>query len=973
MTRATLLLTVMALMPGIVSADTVPMYRDGRLVAVETTRTAADLHEAVGRLLLPDPTMDVDRLLPAETLICEVRLEEEDLYVVLDVPANFLGSRIDDELLERLSRQFDLGLMTHAPEFRHLHLLVADPENSGRYLSLASFIETVPVPVKEADTALTTDAPPRQRLSDGPYPLSDKVLFISQAHGWIDYDTSDAWETQRGITNGIVEDFVNAEAINQYLLHYLENAGAFVFPLRERDLTTSMVIVDDGDGSAYPGNGFYVESGDLGVFSNSGHAAFDNFHAPYGATTNPFRDTGGTDRLMTTTLTETARATWVPVIPETGSYDVWVSYTRDGAARASDAHYIVNHSGGETHVRINQELHGWVWVHLGRFHFEAGAAAAFAGVALVNDSAEVGDTVSADAVRFGGGFGDVLGPHHAITSGHPRWEEGARPWVQFMGAPSSVWSGGDVTARSRFAAWEHYAVEDSVYLSWHSNAYDGTVRGTSSYIYSANPPNGTFDPEQSTIGSPELQEAVHDEIINDIRGEWEAGWADRGYRSAYFGEINPAHNNEMPSLLLEVAFHDNATDAAALADPRFRRLLARSIYQGIVTYFADRDDTPLNLLPEPPQAPCAGSENTGEISVSWLASPTDGGGVLGDAATSYRVALSDNGYGFDEGVEVTETSVTLGGLEPGAIVYLRITALNAGGESLPSETLAIRIRRTADEPRLLLVSAFDRLDRYLLVEEYEDDLGGAVDRMFLDRMNRFSYLVEHAEALRSSGLGFDSCSNDAIIDGRVRPASSTWPALIWELGEESTVDETFDGAEQAAVTSYLAGGGMLLVSGAEIAWDLDFHGSVGDQLFYRQELGSRYVADDADTYEVMGVAGSLFDGVGPFFFDDGTQGSYQAQYADVIDPEGDSTTCLIYGTGGGAATCRDDGVSKVVTMAFPFETIYPAATREVVMERVMDFFGFEFSAVEIFSDGFERGDTNRWSDTADSCGILSHR
>ncbi len=906
--------------------------------------------------------MGVDRLLPAGSSIHKVRLEGQDLLIVLELPTTFLNNQIDDELLERLSRQLDLGLEVHAPAFRRLHLLVADPEDPDHLVSLASFIPTTPVPVKEGDGAHTTDAPPLKSSGAGPYPLTDKVLFISQAHGWIDYDTADAWETQRGITNGIVEDFVNAEAINQYLLRYLENAGAFIFPLRERDLTTAIAIVDDGDGTAHSDNGSYVESGNAGAFSNSGQVAFNNFHAPYGSTTDPFRDTGGGDRLMTTTATETARATWAPVIPETGSYDVWVSYTRDGGARASDAHYVVNHSGGETHLRINQERHGWVWVHLGRFHFEAGADPGFASVALVNDSAEVGDTVSADAVRFGGGLGDVLGPYHAVTSSHPRWEEGARPWVQFMGAPSSVYTGGDVTARSRFAAWEHYAVEDSVYLSWHSNAYDGDTRGTSSYIYSANPPDGSYDPGQSAAGSPQLQEAVHDEIINDIHGAWEAGWTDRGYRSAYFGEINPSYNNEMPSVLLEVAFHDNVTDASALAHPRFRQILARSIYQGIVKYFADRDGLPVHLLPEPPLAPAARSDTPGEITASWLPPPTDAGGVLGDAATSYRIALSDNGRGFGEGVEVTGTSTTLTGFQPGAVVYLRITALNTGGESLPTETLAVRVRRDAQETRLLLISGFDRLDQHLLVEQYEADLGGTVDRMYLDQMNRSSYLVEHTEALRSSGLGFDSCSNDAVIDGRFAIDPSTWAALIWELGEESTADETFDSAEQAAVTTYLAGGGKLLVSGAETAWDLDHLGSVDDQLYYRQVLGARYVDDDAGTYEVSGVNGSVFDGLGPFFFDDGGQGSYQAQYPDVIDPEAPSTTCLVYGTGGGAAICRDDGVSQVVNMGFPFETVYPATTRQAVMQRVLDFFNLGSAGAEIFSDGFESGDTSAWSE-----------
>lgn len=960
MRRAALLAAAWFALAGPAAAETLPMYRDGRLVAVAVEPPAATLDHAVARLLLPDPGLEVDRLLPKATRVREVRLEGPDLWLVLEIPAGFLRSSVDDRLLERLSRQLDLGLGRIAPAARRFHLMVPDPADPDRLADLASFIRVTPVPVKEGGSPPPSPSPPLRRDSGGPSPLTGKVLFISQAHGWIDYDSTAAWQTQRGITNGIVEDFVNAEAVNQYLLGYLERAGAVVFPLRERDLGAEMVIVDDADGLAHPTNGSYVESGDPCAFADSGQVGFANFHAPYGATTDPFRDTGGSDRLLTTTATETARATWIPVIPAAGEYDVWVSHTGAGTSRASDAHYVVTHSGGQTDLRVNQELHGWVWFHLGRFHFAAGADAAAASVALLNDSVEIGDTVSADAVRFGGGAGDVLGPYHAVVSGHPRWEEGARPWVQYMGAPSSVYGGGDVTARSRFAAWEHYSVEDAVYLSWHSNAFDGTVRGTSSYIYSANPPDGTWDPGQSVPGSAELQAAVHDEIVNDLRGGWDAGWTDRGFRSAYFGEINPAHNGEMPSLLLEVAFHDNPEDAAALADPRFRRLLARAIYQGIVRYFADRDQLPVHLLPEPPLAPLVRSDAPGEVTASWLPSPTDADGVQGDAATSYRVALSDDGRGFSDGVEVTGTSVTLDGLEPGAILYLRVTALNAGGESLPTETLAVRVRSTTDEPRILLVSGFDRLDRFLLVEQYEPDLGGSVERMLLDQMNRFDYLVEHAEALRSIGVGFDSCSNEAVTDGRIVLQPDWWDAVVWQLGEESTQDETFSTLEQGAVAAYLAAGGRLMVSGAEIAWDLDHLGSTDDRLFYRGPLGALYVADDAATYEVSGTPGSVFAGLGPFQFDDGSHGSYQAEYPDVIAPEGSAVTCMTYATGGGAAVCRA-GSGRLVNLGFPFETVHPAATRVAIMLRVLAFFGLDGAAAGIFADGFESGSTGAWS------------
>ena len=135
-----------------------------------------------------------------------------------------------------------------------------------------------------------------------------------------------AWETQRGINHDIVEDFVNAEAINQYLLEFLDNAGAKVFTLRERDMNTNMVIVDEQDSVNHPSNGTYEEQGDTTLFSNSSANGFRNFQSPYNATNDPFRDNGGSDRILTTNKTETARAVWKPVIPEDGYYHA-VSYT----------------------------------------------------------------------------------------------------------------------------------------------------------------------------------------------------------------------------------------------------------------------------------------------------------------------------------------------------------------------------------------------------------------------------------------------------------------------------------------------------------------------------------------------------------------------------------------------------------------------------------------------------------------------
>ncbi len=873
-----------------------------------------------------------------------VFLQGPALVIRLGLGREFLRSgALTDEVLEDLSWQV-IGAFDEWPDLREFHVVARELEDpDGVYRTLPSYLPKFDASVlrkEEAGEAGISRKPlvRRDRRPAGvpQGALTGKLIFFSQCHGWLDYGGSRGWDTQRGITNGIVEDFVNPEGADQYLLRYLRNAGADFFTVKESDLNNDMVIVDEGDGAAFPGNGSYVESGDPSLFLDSGQSAFLNFQAPYANGTNPF--SGGTARLIQTAATETARATWTPNLPADGFYNVYVSYTRDGANRASDAHYIVLHAGGESHFRVNQERHGWTWVFLGRFYFKAGSDSNRGAVVLANDSAELGETVSADAVRFGGGMGDVLGAYTGVVSGHPRWEEGAKTHTQFLGAPSSVYAG-DVTARSKYAAWENFAgLDDSLYVSWHSNAFDGTVRGTSSYIYSSNPPDGSYDTTQAAPGSVELMNLIHDEMINDFRQGWEAGWANRGYRSAYFGEINPAYNNEMPSALLEVAFHDNATDAEQMKDPRWRNLLARAIYQGMVKYYAQRDGIPVKLLPEPPRAPEAHATGTSSVRVTWEPPVTDAGGLYGDPAQSYLVYRSDNGYGFDEGTPATGTALDIFGLVPGSIVYLRVAAVNEGGVSFPTETLAVKLPAAGTQSRLLLVNGFDRLDKYLLVNQYEADLGGTVQRMFLDRMNSFDYVIQHAEAMRGLDLSFDSASNEAVLAGRPLLSTAVYRAAFWILGEESTADETFSSSEQSLVQNWLQAGGNLLVTGAEIGWDLDNLGSASDQAFYNSWLWSAYVQDDAGVYAAEGEAGSILDGVSAVAFDDGTHGTYDVNYPDVIDPLGSGSRCMTYtGTSFGACVQVDTGTYRVVNIGFPFETIYSASKRGEVMTRVVSF------------------------------------
>jgi len=930
-----------------VQAENLTIYKNNQMLQVET-RDGASLTSNIQNILFPNELFNGDVLFPDSAKVINVIKQSQDIVIQLDLPTAFVHNNINEEFLEKISRIIDVNIDQISPESQKIHFAVLI---DGKYTALSNFLKIDKVPIKEPDQeARLSKAEKRLKVNGfNQGPLSGKVLFISQAHGWIDYNDSRKWSTQRGITHDIVEDFVNSEAINQYLLEYLNNAGAKVFTLRERDMNHNMVIVDDQDGNSTPNNGIYEEQGPTNLFSDSGANGFKNFQAPYGPTNDPFRDNGGSDRLITTASSETARAVWRPVIPADGYYHVYVSYSGVGD-RPTDAQYIVSHGGIETEVLVDQEIHRYVWNNIGQYYFKAGSDDF---IALTNKSSESGTTVSADAVRIGGGMGDIYGNYHTDEiSTHPRWEEGARPYVQFQGASSSVYASGDVGARSKFAAWEHFSFEDSVYVSWHSNAANGTARGTSSYIYSSNPPDGTFDDTMATAGSAALQAAIHDELINDIRGDWQSDWQDRGYRSAYFGEVNPSNNDEMPSVLIEMAFHDTLADADALRHPGFRKLAARAVYQGIVKYFANRDTLSTFLLPEPPTHIKVESTQSDTLHVSWQAPLTDGSNVVGDAATSYVVYRSTDGYNFDNGVETTDLFYDYNNLELGKVYYIKVRAKNQGGLSLASETLGSRTTYN-NESRVLIVNGFDRLTSGQLVYMNMPDIGGFVDRMFLNEMNTFDYAIQHGDAVDDSGVGFDSISNELVEDGLFNLDVNSHQAVIWILGEESSAGMTLNAAEQSQLQNFLNNGGKLFISGAEIAWDLDHLGSVSDQNFYNTVLMSQYIADDAGVFQADGVQGSLFSDLGPINFDDGTHGTYQVEFPDVIGPTLSAQSCMTYLGAQSACTYVDTGTYQVIHLGFPFETIYPETMRNDVMAASMDYFAIPYFSDVIFENDFE--------------------
>lgn len=754
--------------------------------------------------------------------------------------------------------------------------------------------------------------------------LSGKTIYLSAGHGW-NY-AAGAWRTQRGNTHDLVEDFITAEAVDQYLIPYLQAMGAYVVPIRESDLNPNLVVVDD-DAAVVEG---VIAEGDK-------QTGWGPIPSPFTGAQNPFAL--GTSRIMMSSAEETGRVVFATAVPVSGYYNVYVSYVQ-GADRVPDAHVIVRHAGGASHLRIDQRRHGGTWVLLGRWYFEADADPSRASVVIANDSAEPGRVISFDAVRLGGG----MAPHvrGGATTGRPAFESAGRYSAQLLGAPASVWdyftddSSNDVVARPRFAAWEHEAGEDAIYFAYHTNAPNPS-RGTMTIAYGNTYPCcaglGDF---AGTAGSIELLHAVHDEIVGDLRKIWDPQWRDAGKVTASLGELRPTHNSEMPAILVELAFHDTLADADALREPRFRMLSARAMAQGIARYFAAKDGRPLVLPPEPPTAIRVENIGEGKLRVSWRPPEIDPAG--GDEPTGYRVHLSDNGYGFDDGVEVSGESLVIDDLPPGALVFVRVTATNAGGDSLPSEVVGARLAASGQAP-ILVIGGVDRLDANQSIRE-PAPLVGMLDRIWIERMNSGTYAARHGRALAAAGFAFDGATDDALELGDIDV--TRYRALDWFVGEDSTGEQPLNTQARAELVKFFEAGGSLLLSGSEVIWALDERGTPETQAFVRDVLHTSLESDDAGTEDVMPV-GDLFAGIAAFSFrDDGPLG-YEVDYPDVLAPGTSAMPVLAYATGGAAAIAwhDDTGTARGIVTGFPIEMIADEATRTALLFAAFTAFGIE--------------------------------
>ncbi len=757
--------------------------------------------------------------------------------------------------------------------------------------------------------------------------LSGKVVYMNSGHGWI-YDPT-YWRLQRGIGNLMNEDYGNLDQLN-FFAAYCFNAGATIVSMRPLGHQTNEAIIDNDD-PAVTWSGGWSDSTSTIFWGTAGDV-------PY--------------RFANLDATETATASYTPTLPSAGFYPVYC-WTRHGLDRG-DQLYRIRHTGGESQVRIPHYRVGNGWVYMGEYYFNAGSNSLNGSVVISNLRGSTnGTVVVADAIRFGNGMGTV--DRGGGISRYPREDESMRYWVQAnlgQGQSSALYDGSGTDESDSWSAPPKMSAEmnredsgdifDRIHIGFHSNAGGG--RGTMALITSdptpaqadlANIAGGEVNDDLVALGSPPLEAAWNNRATHTYTG---------GY-----SEIDGSYfNYEMAATIIEVAFHDDATDAAIMRDPKARAAVGKAAMHSIVKFMNqfDTNHPPgLQFLPEAPTNLRAVAGAAGQISLAWSAPVALGGS---QNPTNYTVYRSTNGYGFGNPLNAgPATSITLSNIPSGVDYYFRVSASNGGGESMPSEVAGCRTSLIPGTTRVLVVNGFDRYDRTTNLRQNVTAQSwgppansGTIERVFPRWINSFDYVVSHGKALAACGATFDSCQNEAITGAQI--ALGNYPVVIWACGNESTNSETFSSAEQSRISAYLSSGGALFVSGADVALDLDgpTGATAADRIFLHTQLHAAFTNDNSGSYAANPTAGGLLAGRSGASLDDGTKGIYWLQSPDQLGPFGaGASTAMTYATGAGAAVQYDGSVGggRTLLLGFPFESITSATRRAEYMASALGF------------------------------------
>lgn len=807
--------------------------------------------------------------------------------------------------------------------------------------------------------------------------LFDRHLSLWASHGRYYDGKKDRWKWQRPNLFGTTEDLFTQTIVIPYLIPMLENAGAVVFTPRERDWQKNEVIVDNG------GRG-YVEDSGKETWKTAQEKGFAYHAGTYRDGENPF--TQGTARAVKATKkADVSWASYQPNIPQGGKYAVYVSY-QSLKNSVSDAQYIVMHKGQRTVFKVNQQMGGGTWVYLGTFDFDRGNNE-FNRVVVTNSSSESG-VVTTDAVRFGGGMGNI--ERGGSCSGMPRCLEGARYSAQWAGAPYSVYSskngsddyGDDINVRSNMTNWlaggstyvptlEGKKVPIELSLAVHSDAGYTTVNDSiigSLAICTTSFNDGRLNSGVSRMVSHDFADSLLTGLQRDISGKYRK-WTRRYLWDRNYSETRKP---EVPSAIIETMSHQNFADMRRGLDPNFRFTLARSLYKTVLRFVNGNHSVPSVVQPLPVSNFRIERNSSGGLRLSWIAEKDEQEPTA--VPTSYIVYTSEDGMGFDNGTVVYTSSFDFEA-KKGVNYCFKVTALNRGGESFPSETLAAYLSKSAHAKDILVVDGFSRLSGPAVVDDYsrqgfdlgsdigvsygltagwngrqqcfdksragsegEGSLGYCGDELagrFIMGNNRDGSVCHVKDIAMSGAYNVVGCSLEALDNNLVKLDHYNLVDIAFGLqrndGHSLVVYKTFSETLQSKLRSYAKSGGRILVSGAYVGSDMT---QPHERSFMSDVLKTTFTGTDTN------AGNNMVDGLG-LSFDIIRQINDRHFAATSVDRiaacDGRSFAAMRYQDGSTAGVAYDGTDYKSFVMGYPYECINNVRTRQQVMKGLLGF------------------------------------
>ena len=651
---------------------------------------------------------------------------------------------------------------------------------------------------------------------------------------------------------------------------------------------------------------------------------------------------------------KTSQVSYQPRFKEAGKYAVYVSY-QSLPKSVSDARYIVYHKGEATEFSVNQRMGGGTWVYLGTFDFDKGCNE-FNRVVCTNKASRRG-IVTTDAVRFGGGMGNI--ERGDYTSGLPRCLEGARYYAQWAGAPYKVYGGrkgendyaDDINARSLMTNWlgggsvymparkgKHVPIELS--LALHSDAgynKDGKSTIGALAICTTDYNDGMLNSGISRFTSKDFAKALRDNLVTDLTAQF----GEFGKRYVWDRNYSETRLPEVPSAILEMLSHQSFPDMRIAQDPLGKFYIARSIYKTILRFVNSNHGTRYVVQPLAPQN-FSVTQNGGVALLSWSAQldKTEPSA----RPTSYIIYKAEGQGGFDNGTivnnfhrlaspQVVDDGEKQGfdlNQDPG--VSYGLTAGWSGKQQV--------------------------FDRSRMGNETSFGLGFSGNEMIGKFVagNDFNYVQAHATSIAASGkYNISSCSSEVITSGRVQMKNYQAVDLINGLerhdGYTHAFFKTFTPALQNRIRQYASQGGRILISGSYTGSDMQ---TEEEQAFLSDILklsyeptGSTAIIRDINpedstvteresiVYTSPNVTGL---GLQFSYYNELNTQHYAATHPEILKPVGNyAFTAMQYDTGTSAAVAYKSTTYRSFVMGFPLECIIDGRTRTSVLLGILKF------------------------------------